>query len=473
MSGELSLLENISGRKTERSHEFINSGLIPWLILNLKSEGQMNRVVTRALAALTIALSIWSTVAAAASPSPAGIASPSPAPFEPPPPVGSRTAVLIDAVTGQVLFDKAAHQRMFPASTTKILTAIIALEKGNLAGTVTVSEKAWGQEGSSAYLEVGEKQTLENMLYALILPSGNDAATAIAEHIAGSEEKFADLMNQKAREIGAKDSNFVTPHGLHNPNHYTTAYDLAIIAQYAMKNPVFARIAGTQKFTLPGGAKPREFYNHNKLLWRYDGATGVKTGFTDEAGYTLVASSSRNGRSLIAVLMDGDKSGMYDDAARLLDYGFTAFTSRDLIASNAVVTSLPVNGGKEERAQILAEKGLTLTLSPQAAAGVQSKVVLPKSLEAPVEAGVPVGELQFLSGDKLLGKVSLVTASAVPRRTIPLDLSWWWAFPVGAYAIWRTRVAIRRRRRGHRRRRYSSHSDSLPLHRMYGRGYGD
>lgn len=426
----------------------------------------MNKVVIRAVAALTIALSILRTVAAGAAPAPG-------APELPPPPVGSRTAVLIDAATGQVLFDKAARQRMFPASTTKILTAIVALEKGNLTDTVTVSEKAWGQEGSSAYLEIGEKQTLEDLLYALMLPSGNDAATAIAEHVAGTEERFAALMNQKAREIGAKDSNFVTPHGLHNPNHYTTAYDLAVITQYAMKNPVFARIAGTQTFKLPGGSKPREYINLNRLLWRYEGATGVKTGFTPEAGHTLVASASRDKRSLIAVLMDGDKSGMYDDAARLFDYGFTAFTVRDLVSSKAAVTSLPVSGGKEERTQILAEKGLTLALTPQLAATVQSKVVLPETLEAPVQAGVPVGELQFFSGDKVLGKVPLITASAVPRRTIPIDLSWWWAFPIGAYAVWRTRVAIRRYRRANRRRGYSPRSDSLPLHRIYGRDYGD
>ena len=237
------------------------------------------------------------------------------------PTVSAQAAIMIDGSTGQVLYEKNSRQHMYPASTTKILTAIIAIERGRLDDTVIVSRHAFDQEGTTAYLEVGEHRTLEELLYGMMLPSGNDAAMAIAEHIGGSADGFVDMMNEKAKALGALDSHFVTPSGLHDPDHYTSARDLALIARYAMTDPIFARIVSTHEYTLPGGAQPRHFINLNKLLWTYPEATGVKTGYTPEAGHTLVGAAERNGRKLIVVLMKGDLQGIYRDAQALFDFG--------------------------------------------------------------------------------------------------------------------------------------------------------
>ncbi len=238
------------------------------------------------------------------------------------PSVNAVAAVLINTVTGETLYSKNAKAVMAPASTTKIMTAILAIEKGDLEGKVKVSSHAAAMPGTRMNLRSGEEDTLHGLLYGLMLSSGNDAATAIAEYIAGSETRFAQLMTAKARQLGMNKTSFKNASGLPAVNHYTTANDLALLAGYALKNPVFAEIVQTKVATVPSSRSnlPRSLTNHNKLLWQYPYTTGIKTGYTRRAGKCLVASATQNDTTLISVVL---KSGtMYNDSINLFDFGF-------------------------------------------------------------------------------------------------------------------------------------------------------
>jgi D-alanyl-D-alanine carboxypeptidase (penicillin-binding protein 5/6) len=240
----------------------------------------------------------------------------------PPPAVDGKAAVLMVAGTKQVLFEKNAQAIMYPASTTKITTLITALEKGKLNSTVTVSPSAAAVEGSSLDLRAGDRIVLLNALYGMMLVSGNDAAEAVAAHVAGSVPAFVDLMNSRAEAIGATRTHYSNPHGLPDPiNHFTTAYDLALITDYALKNPIFAQIVSTREYKVDFLNRPSTYVtNTNKLLKTYPGATGVKTGYTEAAGECLVAAAKRGNIQLIAVVLHSETR--WDDAARMLDYGF-------------------------------------------------------------------------------------------------------------------------------------------------------
>lgn len=235
---------------------------------------------------------------------------------------GAASAVLIDAVSGKILYAKNAGEIMAPASTTKIMTAILALEYLPLDKTVTICSEAASQEGSSMALQKNEKKTVRELLYGLMLVSGNDAATALAEAVAGTEAKFAALMTQKAHQLGMNNTQFKNASGLPARGHYSTASDLAILTQYAMRNGNFAKIVSTKVKAVSGvnSGKNRKLINHNKLLWEYRYTTGVKTGYTNTAGGCLVASAQRDGASLIAVVLK--TSYIYDDTEKLFEYGF-------------------------------------------------------------------------------------------------------------------------------------------------------
>lgn len=227
------------------------------------------------------------------------------------------SAIAIDGKTGSVLYEQNADSKMLIASTTKIMTALVAIREGELNDTVAVSRKAAYTEGSSMYLKEGEELTLETLLYGLMLCSGNDAAEAIAEHIAGSAEAFADMMNQTAKELGMHSTSFANPHGLDHEDHYSTARDMAVLAAAAMENPVFRRIVSTKKAVIAG----RTMVNHNKLLASVDGCIGLKTGYTRAAGRTLVSCAERNGNRVIVVtLQDGND---WEDHKALFDHSFS------------------------------------------------------------------------------------------------------------------------------------------------------
>lgn len=248
-----------------------------------------------------------------------------------PPANHAKAAALIDVTSGRILFSQRGDEPMKIASLTKIMTAIVAIEQGRLDDKVIVSARAAGKEGSSLYLKAGEKMTLRNLLYGLMLRSGNDAAVAIAEHIGGSVEGFAFLMNEKAEELGLANSHFVNPHGLDHPGHHMSANDLAKLSAYALRNPEFNKIVETRvrKAPNPHESWDYKWVNKNKMLTAYEGADGVKTGYTKQALRTLVSSATREGQQLAAVtLNDGND---WKDHQALLDYGFRNFPLQEIV----------------------------------------------------------------------------------------------------------------------------------------------
>ncbi|QHJ69419.1 D-alanyl-D-alanine carboxypeptidase family protein [Planococcus halotolerans] len=258
----------------------------------------------------------------------------------PPLPVlSSEAAIVMEATTGQVLYEKNARSQMYPASVTKIATAIYAIESGNLNDVVTVSKKARNTEGTRVYLEEGEQVTLEKLLLGLLVNSGNDAGVAVAEHISGSVESFASDVNLYLKDvIGLQDTNFENPHGLFDPQHVTTAQDLAVLTRYATKNEEFMNMFGTKELPWNGEAWDTTLYTHHKLLREkpYDGVTGGKNGFVPEAGVTLVTTAGRENLDLIVVTLKSESEAeAYNDTVQLLDFGFDNFET----------SSIPTNSG--------------------------------------------------------------------------------------------------------------------------------
>lgn len=238
-------------------------------------------------------------------------------------PIAAQGAIVIDAATGDPLYQKNPDQVFYPASTTKILTALLVIEAGNLDQEVTIEPIDEKVEPSSMEFKPGEKYTRMELLYALMLKSANDVAQALARDNAGSIAAFAEKMNKRARMLGAVSSNFVNPHGLHNKDHYTTPHDLALIARVAMHQPLFRKIVGTVDYTWMSPTGPVPLKNHNKLLTRFPGCTGMKTGYTVPAQQVLASSAMRDGREVICIVMHTNKPGIWVDSAMLLEYGFS------------------------------------------------------------------------------------------------------------------------------------------------------
>jgi len=397
-----------------------------------------------------------------------------PAAAEPPAePVTTATAALVmDAENGQVLYGKEADRKMYPASTTKIMTALVALENSSLDEMVEISPEASSVDGSRVGLQPGEKLPMEHLLYMLMLTSANDSAETIAEHLGGSTEGFAELMNRRAGELGARNTNFTNPHGLPDPEHYTTARDLALIGREAMRNEVFRRIAGTvnikldrkkymspellqsvEKLEQAHGPLQEDFYTHNRLLtggyYGYQGANGIKTGYTVDAGQCIVASARRDGREMIAVALNSQGASLWTDAAALMNYGFQAFTPVELVTPRQMITDAPVKNGAENA--VLETAGYFYYNFPAGETPeVSRRVELDKNIEAPLEAGEQLGELVLEAKGRELGRVSLVTVSAVPRSTA--SYPWVW-LAGGAAALFLIRWLYARSRRRRRRSR--------------------
>ncbi len=241
----------------------------------------------------------------------------------------SETAVLMDKSSGQVLYEQNMNQTMYPASITKIVTAIVAIEEGELNELVTVSERARNTIGTRVYLLENEQVPLLKLVQGLLINSGNDAGTAIAEHLAGTEKRFAKRMNEFVREkIGVEDTHFTNPHGLFDEDHVTTAYDMAKITQYAMQNELFREIVGTKEMEWIGEGWETTIHNHNRLLWRYEGATGVKNGYVSQSGFTLVSTVLRDETELIAVTLNAPSSEQaYTDMEAMFNFGFKHYQS--------------------------------------------------------------------------------------------------------------------------------------------------
>lgn len=295
---------------------------------------------------------------------------------------------MLDAATDRVLYACRPDDRSLIASTTKIMTGLLVAEQCNPEDRVSVPKEAVGTEGSSLYLKEGEVLTVRTLLYGLMLHSGNDAAVTLAMYCAGSVPAFVEQMNRRARELGLTNTHFANPHGLDAEDHYSTARDLARLAACAMDNPLLRQVVSTRSVTLEG----RSLTNHNKLLWRYDGAVGVKTGYTKSAGRILVSAAERDGRRLIAVTIHD--SNDWKDHARLLDYGFSAYAFRTLFAGGQVLGSVPVIGGAESRADVVALENLEYPLAEQEQAIL--RLNLPEFVYAPVLAGDRAGTVSVL-----------------------------------------------------------------------------
>ena len=322
---------------------------------------------------------------------------------------GAQAAVLMDAASGRVLYEQNAHDRRLIASTTKLMTALVALESGiPLSREITVSPDWVGVEGSSIYLREGETLTLETLLYGMLLRSGNDAALAVAEACAGTEEAFAGRMNEKARELGMADSHFVNPSGLNVEEHYSTAYDMALLARACLKDEILAEMVSTKSIALEG----RSFTNHNKLLWQYEGCIGLKTGYTEKAGRTLVSAAERDGMTLICVTLSDPND--WADHAALFDRGFSAYHLETAVTTGERVGALPVEGSLAPLCPILAAG--TVSAALRAGETLERDVRLDTArLTAPAAEGQQVGELIYSLEGEELGRVPLITAQAVPR----------------------------------------------------------
>ena len=327
------------------------------------------------------------------------------------PSVSAKSAVVIDADTGRILYEQDAHTRRGMASTTKIMTAIIALEHASSDMLVTVDPRACGVEGSSVYLYAGERITMEALLYALMLQSANDAAEAIAYAVAGSIDGFAALMNRKADELGLTATHFENPHGLDGETHYTTAYELGIIAAYAMKNDLFAKIVSTVKKTIPlhDGEISRLLINHNRLLREYDDICGIKTGYTKKCGRTLVSAAERDGVRLICVTLDDGND--WADHRALLDYGFSLYGEISLMGK--ICCEVPVCGGTASSVRVSTKESPTAML-PQGHGEIVSVVEMPRFLYAGVCEGDVIGRVVFYVDGARVGEAFLYAESSVP-----------------------------------------------------------
>ena len=330
-------------------------------------------------------------------------------------------AVLMDAQTTRVLAAQNAHARLPMASTTKIMTALLALEISKLNELVTVPKEAYGKEGSSIYLNLGEKMTMEDLLYGLMLASGNDAAIAIAVHLGGSIEGFAEQMNARATALGCTNTHFVTPNGLHDAEHYSSAYDMALIASAAMKHPLFRTIVNTKYRQTTSGDVVRTFKNKNKLLWQYEGGNGIKTGFTKASGRCLVFSAERDGKTIVGAVLNAPD--MWNASKDLLDYGFKAYTWRKFVSSSEALCTVKIDKGVEPILEILPEEDILIPLrNEEAADAVTLKVACPKTLPAPVKKGQQVGKIEAWCDGRLLACVSLSAAETVMRKEYPYYL---------------------------------------------------
>ena len=331
--------------------------------------------------------------------------------------VSADSAILIEAESGKILFEKNAFVERGIASTTKIMTALVALENSALEDTVQVTAQTVGVEGSSIYLHVGEKLSMEDLLYALMLESANDAAATIACAVAGSVDAFAELMNEKVRELNLSHSSFVNPHGLDAEGHYSTAYDLALITAEALRNEEFQRIVSTYRKVIDnnGESTSRLLLNHNKLLKTYDGAIGVKTGYTKRCGRCLVSAAERDGLRLIAVTLNA--SDDWNDHRRMLDYGFSSYECVELLAEGEFRMAVNVVGGEREFAAVSNPHSVSVLL-PRNHGEISSVIELSSFYYAPLNAGQRMGQIRYYCDDVCIAEVELSSLDDImqPRR---------------------------------------------------------
>ncbi len=332
----------------------------------------------------------------------------------------AKAAVLIERKTGKILLRHNENEPMPMASTTKVMTALMALEYGRLDEVVTVSKNAYGIPGTSIYLNLGEKITLRHLLYGLMLASGNDAAMAIAEHIGGSVDEFCQQMTQRARELGCEKTVFANPNGLPATGHQTTAHELALIAREAMKYEEFRTLVSTQRASIPweGRTYDRILNNKNRLLSEYEGATGIKTGYTKAAGRCLVFGAQRQGLEVIGVVLNC--GNWFEEAGRIMDAGFDIYEEFTAFQAGESIRALPVAEGREEMAHVVA--GQDLCAPVQRGWIPEVEIELPERVKAGLKAGETVGEARLVLEGQVIAATPLVLLDAVSQRDYGFEL---------------------------------------------------
>ena len=329
------------------------------------------------------------------------------------PSLSARSAALYEPETKSFVYKKNFDLRLPMASTTKIMTALIALESLDPNKIVAVDDRAVGVDGSSIYLEIGEQMSAEDLIYALMLASANDAAEALAFEIAGDIDSFCTLMNDKAYELGARDTNFKNPHGLDASGHYTTAHDLSLISAAALSNPDFRKICSTYKKTVESNIKERTVVNHNKLLKRYDGCIGVKTGYTQLSGRSLVGAAEKDGLTLISVTIDAPDD--WSDHQTLLDYGFDTLKCISLIQSGDYSVQIPVINGTSPtvratnagKASVICEKN---TPAPK------EEIKITRYAIAPIKKGDKLGKIIYTINGITVREVDVIASDDVYEK---------------------------------------------------------
>lgn len=386
-------------------------------------------------------------------------------------------AILMDFDTKEILYEKNMDMRLYPASTTKIATAILALELGKLNEIVTVDQEIVDlTEGSHIALEPGEKLTLEQMLNALLIPSANDAALSIAKHISGSIDGFVNLMNEKAKVLGATNTNFVNPNGLHEDDHYSSAHDIALFAQYAMQNETFKNIVNTVTYEIPPTnlkEETRYFKNTNRLLsdhtkiyvddnyipTKYEGASGVKTGTTSQAQFCLSSYAEKNGQRLIAVILKSSVHGVYSDTHKLLNYGFNNFDNTTIAFKNEFIENIEIKDGVQTYVAGVLNEDFVYPLLNGNMDKIEMKLNLRESLVAPINKGDTLGNVVYNLDGEPIGEKEIISTMDVEldpmTKTSNKILSKWYLIVFAAFIILRVVVLKKRSRKRANRKSYN------------------
>lgn len=332
--------------------------------------------------------------------------------------INGQAIILMDAKSGRVLYERNSQEQLPPASLTKIMTGLLVAENGNLDKEVTISEHAANTPECTVYLEPGEILTRLELFYAAMLPSANDACVALAESIAGSETSFLEMMNQRAEELGLRNTHFVNPHGLHYEDHYTSAYDLALITKTALTNPLFSQVVSTPRAVIPWDSRPDEdriLLNQNKLLNRYDGAIGVKTGYTRQAGNCVVGAAKRGDMLLIAVSMNS--STVYEDLEMLFDYGFDNYYMANLGKSHDLSRSINVRNGELNTVTVLPATDLLVAVTDEEAPYLAYSLEIKSDVTAPIQTGDILGNYKLFLREESVGNIDLVAMHDVGSQT--------------------------------------------------------
>lgn len=331
-------------------------------------------------------------------------------------------AVLMDMDTGRILWGKNENEPLAMASTTKIMTAIIAIESGKLDETITVSKRAQSAPEVKMGIKEGEQYTLKDLLYAMMLSSYNDTAVAISEHLGGTVENFCEIMTEKAKDLGCTDTVFKTPNGLDLENHHSTAKDMAIITAYALKNDIFREVIKTPAYTVKG-TRTFDVTNKDRLLTEYEGAIGVKTGFTGKAGHCFVGAAKRNGLTLISVVLGSGwgttgKEQKWIDTKNILNYGFENFSNVDIVKSGDFTGNVPVTMSKSEFISTEMCENLSLPLNDNEKESIMINILLPDSIEAPIKKDTIIGKAEIIINGKKEKEINIKTSENAQRNDI-------------------------------------------------------